>query len=232
MSDKEMRIEMSDVSLFKKSFWLGRLIWITASPTRDNQRKVTELLSDCGILPSEILRLESGQFVDMFSRGMARDIIDRYEVLVIHGFEDANSGSANSLLKSIQSFCDLRDGHSLQLILMSDTVISPELKRFEQFKPTEISIDPESSDPGEMNERVHNLLDLAMQFSGVSVNRISERAAVFLEEFVGEEGDTDAFVLMVRGMMRAKTSELTLGDLTPQVFEFDDANYPTEKACF
>jgi hypothetical protein len=232
MAAKEMRSEMSDVSLFKKSFWLGRLIWITGSPARDHQTKVTELLSDCGIRASEIMRLEAGQFVDMFSRGMGRDLIDRYEVLIIHGFEDASSGSASSLLNSIQSFCDLRDGHSLQLILMSDPVISPELKRFEQFKPTEICIDPENNDPGEMNERVHNLLDLAMQFSGVRVKRISERAAIFLEEFVSEEGDADAFVLMVRGMMCAKTSELTLSDLTPKVFESDYANYPLEKACF
>ena len=223
---------MNELSLFKKSFWLGRLIWVMGTPSKDNHQKVNVLLSACGILASEILRLESEQFVDMFSRGMARDLVNRYEVLIIHGFEDAHSGAADSLLKSIQSFCDLQEGHSLQLILMSSASISPEFKRFEQFKPIEIAIDTESEDPGEMNDRVHDLLGLAMKFAGVKVNRISERAAVFLEEFILDEGETDTFVLMVMGVMRAKTTELTLADLIPPTSGQSHFDCTAENTCF
>ena len=206
---------MTDVNLFKKSFWLGRLIWVNGHRSVDKTAKLGSLLLECRIVPSEVLNLNPAQFIDMVTRGVSRDLIERYEVVVINGFEDLHGQHAVRFLEAIQSFSELQVGYSLQLILISSQAISADLERFERFKPTEIVVEPETEDPGEMNERVHGLLSIAMKIAGVRVTRISERAAVFLETFLLEEGDYDALVLLARGIGRSNRRVLRLSDLVP-----------------
>ena len=205
-----------EISLFKKSFWLGRLIWVTGGPSVNKEERLGNLLLECQILPSEVFQINVNQFVDMFSRGIDREMMRRYEVVLVKGFESLKDSEATSFLRTIQLFCDLQLGFSLQLILVSSRSISSDLNRFAQFKPTEIIVKDESEDPGEMNERLHALLALAMKITGVTVNRISERAAVFLEYFLEEEGDYDALVLLSMGLGRSDQEELRLRDLVPR----------------
>jgi hypothetical protein len=202
-------------NLFKKSFWLGRLIWIKGGKESIREEKLGNLLLECRVLPSEVFHLEADQFVDVFSRGIHREMMKRYEVVVVKGFENLTGSAAISFLRALQLFCDLQFGFSLQLVLLSPQSISSELDRFEKFKPTEISLSEDSEDPGEMNERLHDLLALAMKITGVTVNRISQRAAIFLEGFLKEEGDYDALVLLAMGLGRSNRDELRLRDLVP-----------------
>ena len=206
---------MHDTQLFKSSFWMGRLIWVKGGDDYSRDERLKTMLLGCGIFPFEMFRLDAEQFVDMFSRGFSKELLKRYEVVLVSGFENLNGDQAIRFLNSVQSFCDLQMGHSLQIILNSSCSISPALKRFKQFKPVEILIDSESEDPGEMNERVQDLIEIATKLTGVPIWRLTERAAVFLESFVVEEGDYEALLLITLGLGRAKNRELRLLDLIP-----------------
>jgi hypothetical protein len=227
---------MKEVSLFKKSFWFGRLIWITGGPSVNKEEKLGNLLLGCQILPSEIFHLDADQFVDMFLRGIDRELMKRFEVVVVKGFEDLNGNQAAAFLRAIKLFSDLQSGFSLQLILVSHHTISADLNRFQQFNPTEISVGDDNEDPGETNERLHHLLSIAMKITGVSVNRISERAAVFLEGFLAEEtGDETNYELLVlisMGLGRSDGGELKLRDLIPRPFTHHPKVSTAEIPCF
>jgi len=223
---------MNIASLFKSGFWFGRLIWIRGSGSTKEGDRVDQLLSGCGIQSPEVFRLTALQFVDVFSRGFNRELLNRYEVLMVSEFENMSGMNAANFLKCIQSFCDFKSGHSLQLILLSERCVSAELDQFRQFNPVEVIMGDEADDPGEMNERVHSLLELAMRLTQVSVHRISERAAVFLETFLTEEGDEDTFLLLIRSLPRSNRHELRLKDLTPPVLVDFAQKEPFEAPCY
>ena len=204
------------VDLFKKSFWLGRLIWITGKNSLLLNQKLVTWLSECGVLSCEVLQLEAHQFVDLASKGVSRELIERYEVVVVHGFENLLGTQADRFIKATQTFCDFQSGLSLQLILVSNAKLSSDLKGIYRFKPTEISIHDDGDDPGDLNERIHDLLAIATKITNKSVVKLTERAAIFLESFIQDEEDCDILVLLARGLERSDGRELRLSDLVPQ----------------
>ena len=223
---------MNGTSLFKSGFWFGRLIWVSGGLFAKKKERLDELLLGCGVTSPEVLRLSAHQFVDVFARGMPKEWLTRYEVIVVNEFEDLVGQSATIFLRSIQSFCDFQMGHTLQIVLLSNSCISPDLDRFQQFKPVEILVSEDTEDPGEMNERLHSVLELAMRLTRVSVHRISERAAVFLETFIREEGDDDTLLLLIKSLPRAKNRELRLKDLMPLHLLNQAQSGTTEAPCF
>jgi hypothetical protein len=207
---------MNEAALFKNGFWFGRVIWLKGSGKLKKNSRIAKLLETCSVLPSEVFYVNAEQFVDVFSRGLPKECLNRYEVVWVDGFENLESVQAEAFLKIIRTFCDFRMEHSLQLILASGANISPDLKNFSQFNPVEISIVKEGKGPGELNQQLHDLLTVAMQLSDINLHFISERAAVFLEEFLRDEGDDDTLVLILNALSRSNKKGLMLKDLFPQ----------------
>ena len=212
MEQKGKHMKMSRSILFKRSFWLGRLIWMSGPRPQRNER-LASLLAGCGVSRSEISYQSAFQFIDMCARGFSTEWRDRFEVITVGEFESLNGIEASAFLKAIETFMSLQVGHNIQLILVSSGSVSPDLKMFRPLSPIQIVLEDDSEDPGEASARVYRLIAYASTLAGVRIRRISKRAEIFLQQFLLEEGEDDSFVLILSYLMRTNTHELTLKNL-------------------
>ncbi len=213
---------MNELRRFKKSFFLGRLIWVVGTNRQYQGKRLRKTLRQCQIQAAQTLVLEPQQFIDMLSRGISYSILDQYEVIVVKGFDKLEPQFAHQFLNSIQTFRELQMGLAMRMILISGRKIAPELNEFERFKPVKICLEEMSEDPGDLNARVHMLIDQAVEVSGVSVVRLSERAAVFLEYYSSRSSSSDILELIILGLQRSDRRILRFRDFLPNLFSVSD----------
>lgn len=209
---------MNELRLFKKSFFMGRLIWVVGSKKKTQIKRLRMTLKHCQIQPGEILTVGPHQFIDMLSKGVSNSLLRQYEVVVVRGFENLEPHLAGQFLKHIQNFKDLQMGLAMRMILVSSKDIPSELNNFETFKPIQISFKDENEDPGDLNLRVHVLIEKAIKVSGVSVVRLSPRAGVFLEYYSTRTSSADVLELIILGLQRSDRRVLRLRDFLPNLF--------------
>jgi hypothetical protein len=222
---------MMELGLFKKSFFLGRLVWVRGFGPRKNVRVVLETLSSCQVKESEVLILKPMQFIDFVQSGLDRELILNYEVFLIQEFENLSGDLAQKFLKCIGVFRSLQMGLGIRLVLVSEQEVTSELDEFSIFKPVIVKIIHYDQNPGDLNERVHALMDQAMEITSKPVHRISEKAAAFLETCFLDESDEDILALLVLGLMRSDGRVLRFRNFIPPVKHNGDPDGALETIC-
>ena len=223
---------MNEIDRFKKTFFMGRLLWAVGSKGEHRLLRVKRLLKRCQIKSTEILVLKPPQFIDMLTSGLSGECIERYEVLVLHDFEQIEAHLVPLFLKCIQTFRELQMGLSMRLVLVSERLVTPELDNFSKFKPTQIAVEELGDDPGDLNARVHLLLEQAIVSSRIPVLRISERAAVFLEYYSRSASDHDILDLVILGLCRSDHRVLRFRDFLPNFKYPPDEGSAAEQSNF
>jgi len=222
---------MIETKRFKKSFFLGRLIWVKGPRKCQKEKIVFDILRSCQVSRGEVLPLRPAQFVSMMSRGLSQETVLNYEVFLIRGFESLSSEMAKKFLQCLEIFKSLQMGFGIRIVLLSDLSVSQELKDFEMLEPVIVQMRSTSYDPGDLNERVHYLVDQAMRITEVPVKRISEQAAAFLEHHFSDEADQDILELLIIGLKRSDGQVLRFKDFLPG-FRFDsDGDNQLETCC-
>ncbi len=222
---------MDTVSKFKKSFFLGRLIWLTGKAGPAKEKRLREWLWSCRVAKNEVCHMSAKQFIDAVSTGFSKSVLIDYEVIQVSDFELLEGGAASNFLRAIRIFRELQMGLAMRLLLVSEEEISPDLQGFSEFSPIEISLADSGEDPGGLNERVHNLLEAAMAFSRVPVKRISEKAAIFLEIYSSHEDDHSVLTLLLDGLTRSDGQVLRFADLYPEGGAAPKSSASSETHC-
>ena len=222
---------MIDVKRFKKSFFLGRLIWVKGAKSSRKAQIVFDILSSCQVKREEVLVLTPDQFVDMVNRGLNQATVIQYEVFLIQGFETLSAANAEKLLKCMETFRSLQMGFGIRMVLLSELSVTQDLQNFKSFRPVVVKVSRSQYDPGDLNERVHYLVEQAIRITDVPVKRISEQAAYFLEHHFSDEADQDVLELLVIGLTRCDGQVLRFKDFLPR-FRFDsDSDQNFETCC-
>lgn len=211
---------MIETKRFKKSFFLGRLIWVKGREAIENQEIVFDILKSCQVLRTEVLVLRPAQFISMMSRGLSQITILNYEVFLIQGFDSLSPETAKRFLRCLEVFKSLQMGIGIRVVLASGISVARELSDFESFNPVVIQVNKTSYDPGDLNERIHYLVAKAMKITDTPVKRISEQAAAFLEYHFSDETDQDVLELLVIGLNRSDGQVLRFKDFLPG-YRFD-----------
>ncbi len=213
---------MNERKRFKNGFFMGRLIWVVGTEGSGRLQKTQEYLQKCQIQKKEMLVLNPQQLIDMFERGLSRTTVEQYEVLIVQDFENLGDEQALPFLKTIQTFRELQMGLAMRMVLVSDRVVPPALKNFEQFKAVQVSADDDSSEPEDLNARIHLLIEQATALSGVPIVRLTERAAVFLEYYSKSTHDRELLELILLGLHRSELGVLRFRDFLPDLFHASD----------
>ncbi len=206
---------MIETKLFKRSFFLGKLVWVKGGEESGKIEIVFDILSSCEVKRSEVLMLDPNQFIELMHRGLTRETAAQYEVFLVRGFEQLSQKQSARFLKSIETFRELQMGFGIRVILLSDLEVTPELLEFAPFKPVIVRVSRTQPDPGDLNDRVHALIERAMGITRVPVKRISEKAAAFLEHHFADERDEDVLELLVIGLQRSDGEVLRFRDFLP-----------------
>jgi hypothetical protein len=144
---------------------------------------------------------------------------DSFEVLCVQVGESEEEVFVENGLPVMKSFLEEKVPLGYRLMLLTQGV-SPRL--LNGLGP----LDPEWIEPS-WNQVVHGILELASEHADIRVERVSEKAAFFLEESVKSGVDGELVALVVLGLKRSKGRVLRFRDLLPHFHRYfepgDDA---------
>jgi hypothetical protein len=119
----------------------------------------------------------------------------------------------------------------MRLILVSKREVPSEVHRIHEHLPLVIDTGAGESDPGELDSRVHSLVEIASRVAETPIRRLSERAAHFLEETVTTADGEEILLLLVEGVRRSKGSVLRLRDILPNFSHYFGSEDEPERYC-
>ena len=205
---------MIDFDSFKKSFFLSRLVWLELPQELKCSGAVSRLMEACDVDESSVWDLSPEQFIDQINHGFDRALLFGYDVLRVNWEYLQNPVQIRSLAKAIEKFQTFRDGLGMRLILVSCEVDELLLSQLHPLNPVVFNLGGRMG-PGDLNLRVHRFLELASIHANVKVNRISEKAAFFLEESLRQGVDEDFMALLILGLKRSQGKVLRFRDILP-----------------
>jgi hypothetical protein len=208
---------MVEVNQFKESYSLGRLLWVKGAVGLQKIGVTYELLRLCEVKNEEVMVLTAHQFVDMLSQGIPKGFLSQFRALILRDFERLEPSDWNRFMKCLQIYQRLRFGLGVRMILISSDEISfSQRSDLLAMKPVVIRISGEGNEPGDLNDRVHAMIERASLMVRKRILRVSERAAAFLETTIDEWDESELLELLVRGIFRSEGSILRFADLLPQ----------------
>jgi len=205
---------MIDFDNFKKSFFLSRLVWLELPQELKSSGTVSRLLNSCDVDESSVWDLSPEQFINLFNRGFDSALLSNFDVVRVCWASLQDQEQILKLAKSIEKFQSFRVGLGLRLILVSSEVDELLLSYLHPLNPVVFNLGGRMG-PGDLNLRVHRFLELASIHANVKVNRISEKAAFFLEESLRQEVDEDFMALLILGLKRSQGKVLRFRDILP-----------------
>jgi hypothetical protein len=223
--------EKGEKDRFRKGFHLGRIIWFRDEDTEGALSRTRELLLFCNTSPDSVWTMSPLQFVNLITGGMDRVSMEGFGVLLIHGLEDLSSNQAVAFLRAIKLFRAFQYGVGMRLILVSKREVPFEVHRIHEHLPLVIDTGAGESDPGELDSRVHSLVEIASRVAETPIRRLSERAAHFLEETVTTADGEEILLLLVEGVRRSKGSVLRLRDILPNFSHYFGSEDEPERYC-
>ena len=173
------------------------------------------MLVSCNINPKEMWILTPIQFVSLLSVGFDRALLMNFEVMVVHGFDSLSERVSKSFFAALAEFRALQMGLGVRLVLVSTKKTIPKLSRLNDFSPIVLDVQSPESDPGDLNAQVHALIECASGICGVSIRRITEKAALFLEQSVAGGFGEEILSILVDGIQRSNGRVLSFSDLMP-----------------
>jgi hypothetical protein len=213
-SNKRKGKVMIDFDNFKKSFFLSRLVWLELPQELKSSGTVSRLLNSCDVDESSVWDLSPEQFINLFNRGFDSALLSNFDVVRVCWASLQDQEQILKLAKSIEKFQSFRVGLGLRLILVSSEVDELLLSYLHPLNPVVFNLGGRMG-PGDLNLRVHRFLELASIHANVKVNRISEKAAFFLEESLRQEVDEDFMALLILGLKRSQGKVLRFRDILP-----------------
>ena len=216
---------------FKKGFFLGRMIWFRDEDPERAMSRIHELLLFCDTSSDDVWTVSAMQFVQFLSYGVDRLFMERSRVLLIRGLESLSKTETNAFLRAIRMFRLFQHGSGIRLILLSGPEFPIELHRIHEHLPVVIDFGVTESDPEELDSRVHSLVEIASRVSERPIQRLTERAAHFLEETIGSNEGEEVLLLLVEGMRRSKGSILRLRDILPNFSQYFGPEDGSETYC-
>jgi len=222
---------MVDVSTFKKGFFLGRLIWIKGVLRSESEGVARGLVAPCNIQPGELWFLNPDQFCELLAGSLDRLTLERYEVMVLRDFEFLGGKKAAKFLDAIGKFREIQMGLGMRLVLVSDSEVSPEIEKIRDLDPILLEPSTPGSGPGELNDRVHLLVEQASEEARIPIRRISEEVADFLEDQVTSGNFQGLLPLLVAGIRRSDGSTLRFRDLLPNFTPYFALRAQVENRC-
>ncbi len=213
-SSKRKGKVMIDFDSFKKSFFLSRLVWLELPQELRNSGVVSRLMGACDVDESSVWDLSPEQFIDQINHGFNRVMLSNFDVIRVNWDRMQNQSQVRKLAKAIEKFQSFRDGLGMRMILVSCEVDELLLSQLHLLNPVVFNLGGRMG-PGDLNLRVHRFLELASIHANVKVNRISEKAAFFLEESLRQGVDEDFMALLILGLKRSQGKVLRFRDILP-----------------
>jgi hypothetical protein len=216
---------------FKKGFFLGRMIWFRDEDPERAIARIHELLLFCNTSAEELWTVGAMEFVQFLSCGVDRLFMKRSRVLLIRDLEGLSRVESKAFLRAIRMFRLFQHGSGIRLILLSGPEFPIELYRIHELLPVVIDSGSIESDPEDLDSRVHSLVEIASRVSERPIQRLTERAAHFLEETIGANEGEEVLLLLVEGMRRSKGSVLRLRDILPNFAGYFGSEDGAETYC-
>jgi hypothetical protein len=223
---EQMNSNTETSEIFKKGFFMGRLIWVRGMAEEQLLPAARGMLVSCNINPKEMWLLTPIQFVSLLSSGFDRAMLMNFEVMVVHGFDTLSASLSKRFFSALAEFRALQMGLGVRLVLVSTKKTIPRLSRLNDFSPIVLDVQSPESDPGDLNAQVHSLIECASAICGVSIRRITEKAALFLEQSVAGGFGEEILSILVDGIQRSNGRVLSFSDLMP-----DFAHSGAEEEC-
>jgi hypothetical protein len=223
--------EKDEKDRFRKGFHLGRIIWFRDEDLEGALKRTRRMLLFCNTSLDSVWTMSPSRFVNLMSGGMDRVSMEGFGVLLIHGLEDLSTNQAIAFLRAIRLFRAFQYGVGIRLVLVSKREVPIEVHRIHEHLPVVIDAGAGDGDPGELDSRVHSLVELASRVAETPIRRLSERAAHFLEETVITADGEEILLLLVEGVKRSKGSVLRLRDILPNFSQYFGPEDESEKYC-
>jgi hypothetical protein len=220
---------MLDYNRFKKSFYLGRLIWVEAASAPLSVRILDAVLVSCGVSLGQVWDLDAGQFIRVLSRGIHAEILSGKQVIRIRGLDHIDLEQFKKIRKVLDKIRPSLTCYGIRIIFVSESVRGDFFRMIEDKVPMVFAIRT-GIDPDDLNLRVHRFLEIASAHAKVRVQRISERAAYFLEESLRSDASEDLMSLVVFGLCRSDGKTLRFRDLVPHFSSYFDRPGSAETA--
>jgi|GEM_PF-5140942 len=222
---------MKESEMFRKAYHLGRIIWVRGEDRERVDEKLKDLWSFGNIAESRVWRMTPRQFIDRVRGGLDRMSMERFEALLVRGFEGMTHGLAHEFFLALKLFRGFQTGAGMRLILVTTKEIPFEILRIVEWMPVVIEAGGSAKDPAELDARVHSLIELASSVSEVPIRRLTERAAHFLEESVFTCDGDEILLLLVEGMRRSQGRVLRLRDILPNFSRYFGSDDEVKTYC-
>lgn len=206
----------NELSLFKRDLLQGGLIWLKAESSSDAICLGEEMISRCEISSAALIKLSMKHFMQLIFLDLFDSICGKAQVILIYGFEGATAREAAGFVKAIRYFRSFYVPLGMRVVLASGEKISSSLQELHEFSPLSIVVKGRWGVDC-MDSRIHRLLERASSRSKRSVKKISERAAVFLENVMAAEKDEDIYSMISAGLNRSDGEVLRFKDLVPSL---------------
>ena len=109
---------MSNLGAFKRSYFLGRALWIRGPHCSVRLRAIYSLLRSCGVSRSGIVQMNPNQFSEVFSAGFSREVLSHYQVFVVKDFEGLTTEGWLRFARAMDLYRYLRFDLGIRLLLL------------------------------------------------------------------------------------------------------------------
>ena len=206
---------MNEVNVIKQYLNEGRMVWFQGPLGVRKVRIAYELLRRCNVLEFQIIQLSAFQFIDFIEKGMMRDVLLKYQVLMIKELESLERGQLHRFLNALNTYESFKKKLYFKVVLVSTGSFKGMGLIKKELNIIVVKIKGIGEDPSDLNERIHNLIELASKLSAKKVIKISESIAVFIENMSWKQNDEELLDLFLMAICRMKGNCLRIEHVFP-----------------
>ena len=207
---------MKELEVFEKNFESWRLMWLQGPDGANKVRITYEFLRLCKVSETRVMKITAHQFVDIMKKGLPKTYSSFYDVLIIQSFDSLRPKALLSFLRALMSYNDFKKSFGLRIVLVSKENFLGTPLFTKELNPFIIRVKNAENDPGDLNERIHALIEQASLKVNKRITQISEQVACVFELMACSKGDDELLAFLVASMRGMEGTILQYHHLFPK----------------
>ena len=210
----------------------GMMVWIRGGMSAwESEVESGNVWFSCNTRDGEVRVLRPRAFITRMT-DPARDLfLHSTSLVILRDFESLRGGLARQWLVALQRLHGFAGTAGVRIVLLSEGPITAEILGIYRFSPLVFGVFSQDPDPVDADLKVHRILECASRITSVSIKRISEKAANFLEYSACSHENEGLLELVIEGIRRSDGHTLRFRDLLPNFAPYFDPDEPLETYC-
>lgn len=203
---------MNQLRKIKKEICLGRLVWIQPPTKGSSVFFAKKILNGLGVEDRDMIFLTATQFIRYSTSGFSPEFLTSKRIILIGELEGLSEKDKSYLQAKLSLHKMLKHRFDVSLVL-----VAPSCSNVDQWVHRQLKVSPVSlfagSHPIGINEKIHDLIEIASVQYRKPVWSLSEEAARLLEEVFLKNGEDYLKKLIFRAVRASESKVMNKKDL-------------------